>query len=100
MWFPRYNQLRYWRNASYLNSLWLGTVWAVLMIPEIIWHYYPKLIADRPSIGWLTGTIMTGLSICRLFLAGVFGQLSAENISQEEQEKRLRDTILGPNDDV
>jgi uncharacterized membrane protein YqaE (UPF0057 family) len=100
IWCPKLSQLRYAENSSRLNSLWLGTVWNVLMFPGIAWHYGKQYIhANILTImfGWIPTLIFAVVQLLRNFSNGVMGNLSA--VTEKEHEEMLRHFGLKPTDD-
>jgi len=88
-WTPSYVQYRLGKNKNYLNSLWLGTVWAFLTLPEILLFnlIVPSFARPRTVLvrHWSTLVLLIKLPVF-----GLLGRVSSENVSIEELTRRLR----------
>lgn len=63
------------RNPSYLNSLWLGTVWNIVLLPTRIWKELLRpLLWGRIEL-FLAMLAFMPLSIAKFFWLGITGRL-------------------------
>ena len=89
LWTPGFHQFRLGKNKNYLNSLWLGTAWTFLMLPEILLFNLIVPSCARPSTAparlWSTLVLLIKLPVL-----GLLGRVHSENASIEELERRLR----------
>ncbi|KVH05427.1 hypothetical protein WS84_28250 [Burkholderia anthina] len=89
MWTPAFYQYRLGKNSKYLNSVWLGTVWAFLSLPELLLFMWLLPIFDRPST-FFGRTRVTLLLILKLPILGLLGGVTTEDVSVEEVLRRLQ----------
>lgn len=92
LWFPAFHQMRWQRNDSWLNSMWLGFVWPVLSLPEIL---FCNLIAPLCRLTWRWPILLvhrlwaTVKLFIKLPLHGICGYASTEDITIDELRARL-----------
>jgi hypothetical protein len=89
MMFPSYHQFRFAYNKSWLNSVWIGTIWTVLTLPEILIFDWLLPIFARPSCV-LVRTWATLVLLVKLPVFGLLGRVTSENVSIDELQERLR----------
>jgi hypothetical protein len=89
MWAPAFHQYRFGKNKSRLNSLWLGTIWAFLTLPEILLFNFLVPALATPKVAHLR-LLSTVVLLFKLPLFGLLGQVTSENVTIEELAKRLR----------
>jgi hypothetical protein len=69
--------------------LWLGSVWALLTLPEILLFNWLVPSFARPS-SVLMRTWVTLVLLVKLPVFGLCGWVSSENVTIEELQRRLR----------
>jgi hypothetical protein len=89
LWTPAFHQYRLGKNKSRLNSLWLGTIWAFLTLPEILLFNLLVPAFANPKVAHLR-LLSTVVLLIKLPLFGLLGQVSSEDVTIEELAKRLR----------
>lgn len=63
------------RNKNYLNSVWLGTVWNVFLLPQRIWHSVGVPLLHGRVIAALVNVPMVPVITLAYFCAGIIGSL-------------------------
>ena len=72
------------RNRNYLNSLWLGTVWNLFILPyRFLKEPCTLLVRGHYRMMWLS-LLMLPMSVWKMFVAGVSGNLIAMDITIEQ----------------
>jgi hypothetical protein len=87
-WTPGFHQYRLGKNRDYLNSLWLGTAWAILTLPEILLFnlIVPSFVRPSTALVRLWSTLVL---LIRLPVFGLLGRVLSENVTIEELSQKL-----------
>lgn len=96
LWFPSFFQLRFQRNPSRLNSLWLGWGYPILAMPEIVFFNFVVPLRNGSLPMWKMLPLRLWATVVlyfKLFVLGAHGSVAAENITLEEMAKRLEDVV-------
>ena len=77
------------RNKSYLNSLWLGTGWIVLSLPQrVLCEIVLPLVCLRPGI-CLSSCLSLPASTLVIFISGIRGLLGSVNLGIHQIVKSI-----------
>lgn len=71
MWDPEPWQIQKFPNPSYLNSLWIGLVWNLFLLPTRLWHEVIDTLLDGQILGALLLLVALPISMVRLAWLGL-----------------------------
>jgi hypothetical protein len=77
VWTPEPWEIQYFQNPSYLNSLWIGIVWNVVLAPWRFMHEVLKTVFEGHLLMALILLVLLPISMVKLAFAGICGQVHA-----------------------
>jgi hypothetical protein len=103
-WTPEVWQMRRFTNPSRANSLWLGMVWNVILLPNRLWHEFGAIaITGRVDLALLHLLIAIPGSFATFLWWGLIGKARAVRLPLDvvinaefmDEQRCARQIILG-----
>jgi len=99
LWFPKFHQLRWQKNSNWLNSLWLGWAWSLVLLPQSVVYNLILPLVSKPTasmVWWRVRAFVAFYLKCLLY--GPLGWINTDTTPLEEMLARLR-SLQQSNDD-